>query len=93
MFKCNVAGENQRVNIQLNILIPVGTAITIVAAEKKDRESTSKPTVYMWWAQTINPRNPIESIAPDIPKIPKIGLCDCIVTILLTIPNAGNIRT
>jgi hypothetical protein len=48
MFKCVVAGENHNVNIQLNILIPVGTAITIVAAEKKDLESTSKPTVYIW---------------------------------------------
>jgi len=27
--------------------MPVGTAITIVAAEKKDLESTSNPTVYI----------------------------------------------
>jgi hypothetical protein len=52
----------------------VGTAITIVAAEKNDLESTSNPTVYIWWAQTINPKNPIDNIAPDIPKFPKIGL-------------------
>jgi hypothetical protein len=31
--------------IQLKILIPVGTAITIVAIEKYDRESKSIPTV------------------------------------------------
>jgi len=36
------------VAIQENILIPVGTAIIIVAAVKYIRVSTSKPTVYMW---------------------------------------------
>jgi cellobiose-specific phosphotransferase system component IIC len=48
---------------QLKILIPVGTAIIIVAAVKYARVSTSKPTVYMWWAHTINPKIPIEIIA------------------------------
>lgn len=32
---------------QLNTLIPVGTAIIIVAAVKYARVSTSNPTVYM----------------------------------------------
>jgi len=35
------------VAIQLNIFIPVGTAIIIVAAVKYALVSTSKPTVYM----------------------------------------------
>jgi len=35
----------QSVAIQLNILIPVGTAIIIVAAVKYARVSTSSPTV------------------------------------------------
>jgi len=35
------------VAIQLKILIPVGTAIIIVAAVKYARVSTSKPTVYI----------------------------------------------
>jgi len=35
------------VAIQLKILMPVGTAIIIVAAVKYARVSTSKPTVYM----------------------------------------------
>jgi len=48
---------------QLKILIPVGTAIIIVALVKYARVSTSKPTVNMWCAQTIKPKNPIESIA------------------------------
>lgn len=47
----------------LNTLIPVGTAIIMVAAVKYARVSTSIPTVNMWWAQTIKPRIPIPSIA------------------------------
>lgn len=86
-------GEAHIVNTQLKILIPVGTAITIVAAEKNDLESTSKPTVYMWCAQTIKPRNPIDNIAPAIPNVPKIGRTEFAFTMLLTIPNAGRIKT
>jgi hypothetical protein len=37
----------QRVANQLKILIPVGTAIIIVAAVKYARVSTSNPVVYM----------------------------------------------
>jgi hypothetical protein len=48
---------------QLNTLIPVGTAIIIVAAVKYARVSTSIPTVNMWWAQTINPKTAIPSMA------------------------------
>jgi hypothetical protein len=51
------------VAIQLNILIPVGTAITIVALVKYARVSTSKPTVNIWCAHTIKPRNPMDNIA------------------------------
>jgi hypothetical protein len=47
----------------LKILIPVGTPITIVAAVKYARVSTSSLTVNMWWAHTIKPRNPIDNIA------------------------------
>jgi hypothetical protein len=48
---------------QLKILIPVGTAMIIVAAEKYARVSTSIPTVNMWWAQTKKPKIPIVTIA------------------------------
>lgn len=47
----------------LKILIPVGMAIIIVADVKYARESRSIPTVNMWWAHTIKPRNPIAIIA------------------------------
>jgi hypothetical protein len=55
--------EPKIVAIHLNTLMPVGTAIIIVAAVKYARVSTSIPTVYMWWAQTMNPKTPIPSIA------------------------------
>lgn len=60
------------VAIHLNTLIPVGIAITIVAPVKYARESTSRPTVYMWWPQTIKPKRPIEHIAYCIPRVPKV---------------------
>ena len=40
--------EFVRVAIQLKILIPVGIAMIMVAAEKYARESMSIPTVNMW---------------------------------------------
>jgi hypothetical protein len=52
---------------QLNILMPVGTAIIIVAAVKYALVSTSIPTVYIWCAQTMKPKIPIEIIAYTIP--------------------------
>lgn len=51
------------VAIHLNTLIPVGTAIIIVAAVKYARVSTSIPTVNIWCAHTINPRIAIPNIA------------------------------
>ena len=51
------------VAIQLKILTPVGTAMTIVAAVKYIFSSTLMPVVNMWWAQTMNPITPIETIA------------------------------
>jgi hypothetical protein len=43
----NIISEPCRVDIQLKILIAVGTAITKVAVVKYARESTSIPTVNM----------------------------------------------
>jgi len=63
----------QIVAIQLKILIPVGTPIIIVAAVKYARVSTSRPTVYIWCAQTRKPRIPIDTKAYTIPRYPKIG--------------------
>lgn len=52
----------------LKTLTPVGIAIIMVAAVKYARVSTSRPTVNMWCAHTINPSIPIEIIAYIIPK-------------------------
>lgn len=56
-----------RVASQLNTLIPVGMAMIIVADVKYARVSTSIPTVNMWCAQTMKPRNPMDSMAHTIP--------------------------
>lgn len=49
--------------IQDKILIPVVTAIIIIAEVKWVRVSTSIPIVNVWWTQTTNPENPIANIA------------------------------
>jgi len=54
----------------LKILIPVGTAMIIVADVKYARVSTPIPTVNIWCAHTTNPNNPIAIIAKIIPKFP-----------------------
>ena len=54
----------------LNILIPVGTAIIIIADAKYARVSTSIPTVNMWCAHTTNPSNPVAIMAKIIPRFP-----------------------
>ena len=62
------AGENLNrtpwnVPNHLKILIPVGTAIIIVAVVKYARVSASIPTVNIWCAHTTNPKIPIANIA------------------------------
>ena len=54
----------------LKILIPVVTAMFIVAVTKYVRVSTSIPTVNMWFAHTKNLSNPIAIVAKIIPKFP-----------------------
>ena len=48
---------------QLNILIPVGTAISIVANIKYTSATTGIPTVNIWCAQTTNDNNAIPIVA------------------------------
>lgn len=54
--------------------------------------STSKPTTYIWWLQTNNPKNPIDPIAYTIPKAPNTGFLAYVLTTCDTIPNPGNIK-
>ncbi len=51
------------VAIQLKILMPVGTAMTMVAAVKYILVFTSMPTVNMWCAHTMKPTTPIATMA------------------------------
>ena len=51
------------VAIHEKILMPVGTAITMVAAVKYILVLTERPAVYMWWAHTTKPTTPIATIA------------------------------
>lgn len=59
----NLMYEPYSVLTHLKILIPVGTAMIIVAVVKYARVSVSIPTVNMWWAQTTNPKIPIANMA------------------------------
>ena len=52
---------------QLKTLMPVGMAMIMVADVKYARVSTSMPTVNIWCAHTIKPRNPIDSMAHTMP--------------------------
>src|SRR6266851_3727531 len=47
------------VPIQLKILTPVGTAMSIVLEAKTASEIAPSPTANMWCAQTPNARNPM----------------------------------
>jgi len=77
----------------LKTLIPVGTAIIIVAEVKYARVSASIPTVNMWCAHTTNPKRPIANIAYTMPSIPNVSVlplsCD---TMWEMIPNPGRIK-
>ena len=47
------------VPIQLKILMPVGTAMNIVAMPKEASATGPKPAVNMWWAHTPQPMKPM----------------------------------
>ena len=51
------------VPIQLKILTPVGTAISIVLAAKNEFAIGPRPVVNMWWLQTPKPMKPIATVA------------------------------
>jgi len=59
------AYDKHNVASHLRILIPVGTAMIIVADVKYARVSTSIPTVNMWRADTTNPNSSIASKAKN----------------------------
>ncbi len=51
------------VSSQANIWMPAGMLIVSVAAEKKVRETSERPTANMWWTQTPKEMIPVETVA------------------------------
>ena len=51
------------VEVQLNTLTPVGTAISMVDIMKNIWPASGMPVVNMWCAHTMNDRNAIEAVA------------------------------
>src|SRR5699024_11971503 len=80
------------VRIQLKILIPVGIAIAIVPTAKIELATGHRPTVNMWRAQTINPRNAINMIAKTIPVYSNNLLRENVENTSLNNPNNGRIK-
>src|SRR6266511_925315 len=54
------------VPIQLNTFTAEGTAITRVEIMNEDPRVGFMPLMNMWWPQTIQPRNPIATMANTI---------------------------
>jgi len=62
----NLNWPPQMVNTQLNTLMPVGTAISIVATAKIELAIGPMPVVNIWCAHTIKLKNPISASANTI---------------------------
>src|SRR3954468_10267641 len=56
------------VNSQLKTLTPVGTAMTIDMAQKKDLTSALAPIVKKWCSQTMKERTQIARVASTIER-------------------------
>ena len=63
VWDCSFSEPPCRVQIQLNILAPVGTATSIVVTMNRDLQNGDIPDVSMWCPQTTNPTTPIPAIA------------------------------
>jgi len=78
---------------QEKIFIPVGNAITIVAAVKYARESISNPTTNLWCDHTMKPKIPILIIAYTLPMAPNTTFWLNLDNTWDTIPKPGMIST
>ena len=54
---------SHRVAIQAKTWMPIGTAMAVLAAAKKDSDSRGSPVVYMWWTHRPKLRKPIATAA------------------------------
>src|SRR5690625_3663 len=80
------------VSSQLNIFIPVGIAIAIVATANIEFAIGPKPTVNIWCAQTKNPRNAISTVAKTMEEYPNSLFLENVEMTSLNTPNAGKIN-
>ena len=87
----NVICPPHIVNSQLKILIPVGTAISIVAIENKALAIGPIPVVNIWWAHTMKPRKAIRIVANTIELYPNKRFREKVLTTSEMMPNAGRI--
>ena len=67
-----VSWPRHMVPIQLKNLMPVGTAIKKLRAEKNG--SSTAPVANMWWAQTPTESPAMDRVAKIMPLYPKTGL-------------------
>src|SRR6266481_2946267 len=93
----NSMGEVKRIRpchsvpSQLNVLIADGTPIPMVMIENANAVYGLMPLMNMWWPHTMNPRNPIDSMAYTIALYPKIGFRENTDTNCEHNPIAGKI--
>src|SRR5229473_1272082 len=59
---------------QLKVLIADGTPMAMVMIENANAVYGLMPLINMWWPHTMNPRNPIDSMAYTMALYPKMGL-------------------
>src|SRR5690625_2847373 len=88
----NVNFSPHIVNLQLNILIHVRTAINIVAIPNNAFATGLIPTVNIWCAQTMNPKNPMSARANTIELYPNNLFFENVEITSEIIPNAGKIK-
>src|SRR5918995_6501272 len=76
---------------QEKILMPVGTAMSIVVIIIGTRSQLNIPDTNMWCAQTVNPRITIATNENAIIRYPNTGLRACVDMTSLMIPKPGSI--
>src|SRR5918997_6109243 len=76
---------------QEKILMPVGTAISIVVIIMGTRIQLCIPDTNMWWAHTVKPRITMATSENAIMRYPNTGFRAFAEMTSLTIPNPGSI--
>ena len=56
------------VAVHASTLMPVGTAMSMLATEKKTFAASDRPTANMWCAHTLTDRNAIATLEPAMKR-------------------------